>query len=438
MSRSPLTLAALATSAIPGLNVVSAALHTAGSTGRYDSAVIIGEDGSHYIIRVPETPAAYRLLEAELKSLSALSAGIRTRLPFAIPSEAGRVDVGGLSALVYTYVPGVLIDVTRLSPTDGLSTSIGESLAALHALPTGFIDDYGLPHETPEAVRESVRQLLVRAEASRLVPPSLLERWTGALDDDPLWEFDPTVVHGDLDDQCVLVEHSHVSGVLSWSQLRISDPALDLAWLIHAAPVAAIDSVFAAYARDLQEGSSVMLRRRATLHAELHVARWLLHGVDKSDAAIVDDAKSMLDRLADTVLDDYQLALTDVVFEAERDEHPSEDAEPVAIELEIEIEAEAEVEASEPQTPAASAAAPTPEQTSAAADSTTPAADEPDVIITEEHEEIIVAEVIDEDEAAPVDRPGANEETATVVDDAAESSQRKARSSLRTGFHERL
>lgn len=429
MSRSPLTLAALATSAIPGLNVVSAALHTAGSTGRYDSAVIIGDDGSHYIIRVPQTPAAYRLLEAELKSLSALSAGIRTRLPFAVPSEAGRVDVGGLSALVYTYVPGVLIDVTRLSPTDGLSTSIGEGLAALHALPTGFVDDYGLPHESPEAVRESVRQLLVRAEASRLIPPSLLERWTGALDDDPLWEFAPTVVHGDLDDQCVLVEHHRVSGVLSWAQLRISDPALDLAWLIHAAPVAAIDSVFAAYARDLQEGSSVMLRRRATLHAELHVARWLLHGVDTNDAAIVDDAKGMLDGLADTVLDDYQLALTDVVFEAERDQHPDEDPEPVAIELKIETEAEPQqVDRHE-----GADEAPEPDGAEPAVRSGA----EPEVVIIEEHEEIIIAEVIDEDEVTAADRPGANEEPATVVDDA-EPESRKPRSPLRTGFHERL
>ncbi|WP_192496760.1 phosphotransferase [Pseudoclavibacter sp. CFCC 13796] len=430
MSRSPLTLAALAASALPGLEVTSVAMHTAGTTGDYDSAVVADGQNRHFIIRVPNSPTAYRHLEEELKSLSALSAGIRTRLPFQVPSEAGRVEFSGTAALIYTYIPGVLIDIADLSRDSPTTASLGRALAALHTLPTGFVDDYGLPHEHPEVVRERSRTIIVRAEKTRLVPRALLDRWLAAIDDDGLWEFEPTVVHGELDDQAVLIEADEVSGVLNWGGLRISDPALDFSWLMHSAVLQAVDAVFDAYGSARGEGALKSLRRRATLYAELQVAKWLLHGVDGEDAKITEDAKHMLQDLADLVDGNYRLLLTDPIFEAER---PTADAEPGTPD---DFRAERGADSAEHSGDRSDSA----EQPKEPIVVTEPI----EIVVEEETDEVVVAEVIEDDGEAPdagdraeadadetdgddSHRAAANEENATIVeDDAPESPATRA------------
>ena len=84
MARSHLTLAALATSAVADLDVAAAASFTSGQGSDFDSAIITGRDGRHWIIRVPRNPRAESEQSADLVALRALSAGVRTRLPFAV------------------------------------------------------------------------------------------------------------------------------------------------------------------------------------------------------------------------------------------------------------------------------------------------------------------------------------------------------------------
>ncbi|HOY81078.1 MAG TPA: macrolide 2'-phosphotransferase, partial [Rhodoglobus sp.] len=50
--------------------------------------------------------------------------------------------------------------------------------------------------------------------------------------------------------------------------------------------------------------SDRQLRQRATLYAELEVAKWLLHGTETRSTEIVDDAVEMLTALADNLRND--------------------------------------------------------------------------------------------------------------------------------------
>ena len=77
MARSHLTLAALATSAVPGLDIVQARAHgssgrSPGTHGAYDSAVLLDRDGRSLIIRVPLSQAAETEQSADLVALRAL------------------------------------------------------------------------------------------------------------------------------------------------------------------------------------------------------------------------------------------------------------------------------------------------------------------------------------------------------------------------------
>jgi hypothetical protein len=96
--------------------------------------------------------------------------------------------------------------------------------------------------------------------------------------------------------------------MIGWSGLRSSDPAHDLHWLSGAGDAA--DSVFAAYTAASSRTPDARIRVRAMLYAELELARWLLHGKDTHDQAIVDDAVSMLDGLVEHVLGDVMHPLS--------------------------------------------------------------------------------------------------------------------------------
>ena len=299
MARSHLTLAALATSALSGLDVAQTRKHSHGTHGMFDSALLIDRDGRELIVRVPLTQSAETEQSADLVALRALTIGNRSRLPFDVPQFLGQTPASGTRAIVYELLPGDLFDADALTGHAGVAGSIGRAIAAVHALPTAFIQAAGLPQQTAAECRAGVIELVDRAAATGSLPAALLRRWEQATDDDALWQFASCVVHGSLSADSILITDDAVSGVLGWSGLSVDDPARDLHWLLAARgdyAETAIDTYTAA-----RQGSDSRITQRAMLYAELELARWLLHGVDSHDQSVIDDAVGMLDSLVDTV-----------------------------------------------------------------------------------------------------------------------------------------
>jgi macrolide phosphotransferase len=304
MARSPLTLAALATSAVPGLDVARARLHgsnagTPGAHGAFDSALIVDRDGRELIIRVPASQAAETEQSADLVALRALTTGTRSRLPFDVPEFVGQAPLSGTRAVVYELLPGDSFDADALTGHAGVSGSIGRAIAAIHGLPTAFVGTAGLPQQSAEECRTSTIAVIDRAAATGYLPAAILRRWELASDDDSLWQFALCVVHGSMSADSFLITEDSVSGILGWSALSVGDPARDLNWLL-ASRGAAGETAVASYSA-ARQGNDPRITQRAMLYAELELARWLLHGTDSRNQAIVDDAVAMLDGLVDSV-----------------------------------------------------------------------------------------------------------------------------------------
>lgn len=301
MARSHLTLAALATSAVPELDVVGAAPFGSAGRGDFDAAVITGRDGRHWIVRVPRSETAEQQQSADLVAVRALSQGVRARLPFDVTVYAGQAPVDGTRAIVSEFVAGspVTLDGVDLA----LAESIGRAIAAVHALPTSLATDAGLPTQSAVDAHRAALELVDRAAATGLVPAMLLNRWERAGEDSGLWQYTPAVINGDLGAASFLASAGEVTGVLGWHGLRVADPARDLAWVIGMRRESVVDALFDAYtaARGTVDRR---LRQRATLLSELDVARWLLHGTERRDTLIVDDAVQMMSRLVDDVAGD--------------------------------------------------------------------------------------------------------------------------------------
>lgn len=307
MARSPFTLVAAVTAALPGAEVVGARALTSDGDGRFDSAVATLADGSEVVIRVATDDAAARELAEESLALRALTAGAREMLPFQVPTFIGETQVGDARALVTDLMPGFQIEAAHIPAGRGAATSIGQATAAVHGLPASVVRAAGLSIRDAGGVRSEIQQLVDRAASTGRVPARLTARWRDATGDGDLWRFETTVTLSGLQALSFLFEDDpqdgpQVIGVLGWRGLTVGDPAEDLGWL-SGAPDAAED-VHTAYAEASSRAADDALRVRARLHAELEFARWLVHGEEQRRPDIVDDAAALLESLSDGLRSD--------------------------------------------------------------------------------------------------------------------------------------
>ena len=306
MARSPLTLAASVTSALPRVGVVGVGTLTEGAAGRYDAAVAELDDGRRVVVRVPADDATAPELAAEVRALRALTPGVRGLLPFRAPELLGEAGIGNSRAVVVDFLPGYRVDAPHLPPGRGAATSLGASLAALHALPLSIVRTEGLPVRTPHQVRADTARLVDRAEATKRTPQGLMDRWRRAIAADELWRFESAVVLGGAGAASFLFDDvdgvPQVTGLLEWHGLSVGDPATDLQWL--ASAPAAADDVYAAYVAHSGRAPDSRARERARLYAELEFAKWLVHGHETGRADVIDDAVGLLEALAAGVADD--------------------------------------------------------------------------------------------------------------------------------------
>jgi macrolide phosphotransferase len=301
MARSPLTLAALAASAVPGLDIVHVRHHTSHTTGDFDTSVVTDRNGRQLIIRVPTSQTAQTEQSAELLALHAMSPGVRSRLPFDMPVVVGQSPVESTRGVVYEFLDGHHVPVQQLSAGTGVVSSIGRAIASIHSLPTTVVNEADLPQSSAMECRTTSNELIGRAADTGHLPTALLRRWEEALNDDELWQFPSVVINGSLRCDSFLITSESVSGVLGWSALCIGDPATDLCWL-RTVDTEPLNAVLATYLRARKGGTDQQIARRAMFYGELELVRWLMYGKDTHQQSVVDDAIAMLDVLVDSVL----------------------------------------------------------------------------------------------------------------------------------------
>jgi aminoglycoside phosphotransferase (APT) family kinase protein len=305
MHRSPLALAALATVAVPGMDPYD--VRALGEPdGELDTALVVDAGRNRWVVRAPTDASAGAALEAEVAVVGRLDEHRATGLlPFAVPKPVGfaALPEGG-RAVVHAQIVGRPLDLAGLAPGPGLAADLGRAIAALHELPVATVEDLGLPTYSADEYRRRRQSEVDEAARTGRVPAPLLARWEARLEDVGWWRFRPTVVHGDLSEDRVLVHGQQVAGVLDWSRAMVADPADDLAWLLIAAPADAAESVLEAYQLRRTELIDPHLTDRALLAGELAIARWLLFGVHSEDDDVVADATAMLAELDEQTQDE--------------------------------------------------------------------------------------------------------------------------------------
>ncbi len=283
MTRTPLQLAALASSAVPGLDPAAVQAATAAADHYYEVAFVTDSQQRIWVVRAPVTAAA----GAQMDTTVVLLGLIARRLPFAVPAPRGFVGVPEGRVVVYPHISGRPINFAALPPGPGLAAELGRTLAAIHNLDRALFDEASLPVYDSETYRTRRLADLDRAAATGHVPTALLSRWERALEDVSMWRFAPTPVHGDINGDQVLVGFEdpddvmtgRVRGITGWDDAQVADPAEDFAAIVTQCEEETIETVLEAYANSRVERPDTHLRRRARLAAELRLLTSLLTAV---------------------------------------------------------------------------------------------------------------------------------------------------------------
>ena len=307
VTRTPHTLAALASVAVPGLDPV--AVEGTPNLPGHQFEVAFIEDTQHrrWVVRAPMTAAAGAQMDVTVSLLGLLS----RRLPFSVPMPKGFVDLkeGGRAA-VYPYMAGRPLYFAHLPAGPGIAAELGRAIAALHNVDRALFDEAGLPMYDADTYRTRRLSDLDRAAATGRVPTALLARWERSLEDVSLWRFAPTPTHGDLTGDQVLAVFDddadaatgRIRGLTGWEDAKVADPADDFAALVTQAPPAACDTVLEAYAHARVDRPDKHLERRAQLAAELKLVSELLTAVGAKDQGGIESCAARLRQLdADTI-----------------------------------------------------------------------------------------------------------------------------------------
>ncbi|MEN9731387.1 MAG: hypothetical protein RL488_697 [Actinomycetota bacterium] len=325
--RNSLILAALAADAVSSVSFRDVKELTNNLGGSISAALLTGSNGNHYVIRQGANDAASLELATEVAALKVLN---NVELPFKVSKVLGETRAPGQrQAIVFEFVYGKPVDFDRISAGNPLAESLGAAIAAIHNLDLETVRDAGFPDFTPaDTVRQRLNEL-DRLAATGKIPKVLLDRWSEALENVSLFRFTPTVVHSNISPVNLLELDGAISGVLGWSGLKIGDPAEDFSSLAGTGNQELMDAVRFAYLGD-RKIIDPNLNQRAHLYAEMHMGKWLLHGVSIGDEGIVAEGVGMLNILVEEIEGGQAPALTAGTFARQGGSfiEAAEDAEP--------------------------------------------------------------------------------------------------------------
>ena len=300
-SKTPYELAALATVAVPRLEV--AGLRPPQFSDEVLSVTgLIDTSGDRWMVVCPHDTVGGLDMEAQNAVLERLGkAHDFSKIPFEVPRPAGFTRTPeGDRVMVHRDLGGHVMETSDFDDPHLLPASLGNALASLHNLPELIYTGVNLPAYSAIECRDRHQAVLDEAAQEVVIPANLWDRWEESLENLSLWRFLPSPIHGDLSETSIHVDHGRVCALTGFSSAHVGDPAVDIAWVFARASDEFLERFHEAYQQTRSE-KDLHLLERAELLSELAVVRWLVHGLHSGDSDIVDEARAMLAELSASV-----------------------------------------------------------------------------------------------------------------------------------------
>jgi aminoglycoside phosphotransferase (APT) family kinase protein len=218
----------------------------------WDSRVV--DVGGEWIIRIARRHAVADRYRVE----TALLLELAPSLPLPVPEPVRT----GACWILTRRLSGSAFD------GDADIRPLGAFLTALHSFPTDRARALGAEFHDPQRDADRFRGLVLP-----LLAPAERRAGEALLDEHSATHFEPRLTHADLGPEHVLVHEGGISGVIDWTDVRLGDPAIDLAWALQAEP-----EIASTYAADAS------LARRALIYHALGPWHEVELGIERGDS----------------------------------------------------------------------------------------------------------------------------------------------------------
>jgi aminoglycoside phosphotransferase (APT) family kinase protein len=239
-----------------------------------------------WIVRFPRRANIQQHFAGEV----ALLAGLADKLSVPVPRpELSQSNPA--RAVRYRKLPGTGLDEHLDGPHRlALANSLGRFLGELHDFPVPLAREFGVRAYDPSSWLEQFRIFYANARlhAFPLLNPRERMRATDLIEsyvtDDAKLSFTPSLMHGDLAPEHVLCDTGGlITGVIDWTDARIGDPAVDLAWLVHGT-----DDEFAAAVLASYPANGPAMIERARFYYQVVPWHVLLFGLEEGRTELID------------------------------------------------------------------------------------------------------------------------------------------------------
>ncbi len=198
----------------------------------------------------------------------------------------------------YRKVPGIglRLDAIDEENAERLAASIGGFLSELHGFSVERARAFDIPGLREwKAGYESLRDAVMpglRGELTITERGRLRRWWRDFLAHDRAWDFEPALVHADLEPAHLLVDDEvcRLDGVIDWGEAAIGDPAIDFAGLMRGYGAEFTWRVVESYRSrgGAVDGDLFMRVRRLGAVAPFHAVRFALAAADASGPSLAE------------------------------------------------------------------------------------------------------------------------------------------------------
>lgn len=126
--------------------------------------------------------------------------------------------------------------------------TLAKALVELHGIPKNKVAEAGLVVDTPDEVRQSMKERMDVVKAKFGVGESLWNRWQIWLDDAEMWPQETGFIHGDIHAGHILIDkEANVTGLIDWTEAKVTDISNDFGFHYKAFGEEGLQSLITAY-----------------------------------------------------------------------------------------------------------------------------------------------------------------------------------------------
>lgn len=311
--RTKLTLAALASAAMPNVPVTGARdcdqISQEDQSRGISCALIQDSTGNLYDVWAADTDSGKQRLDARVKAakaledakeMGAMGFGVERILAYQ-PGLSQDSPTGMVSVAVMKHRPGRIRPLHLLTVNE--CNAAGTAIGAIHRVRSDFLEKHHYPTFTTAQIFSQLQGWIRRLRQDGHVPEEITDSWASIIETEGLWSFNTCTVHGGFANGDLLYSDSGLSAVYGWQDMQVNDPARDLAWIFAKLDGSRRNAVIASYGRMMGSRLDDLIMLRANLWLQMEQVGEFIRALDRADNEQIIQFKAQVERLAQELND---------------------------------------------------------------------------------------------------------------------------------------